>query len=65
MGPTSWRHVQYLLTGTIHSKITLVPEVYFYYFHCEGERKIQKYIAAIFNYTSETCAPIKLCALRV
>jgi hypothetical protein len=20
-------------------KITLVPEVYFYYFHCEGERK--------------------------
>jgi hypothetical protein len=22
--------------GTIH---TLVPEVHFYYFHCEGERK--------------------------
>jgi hypothetical protein len=20
-------------------KVTLVPEVYFYYFHCEGERK--------------------------
>jgi hypothetical protein len=29
------------------------------------EQFIQKYIAAIFNYTSETCAPIKLCALRV
>ena len=23
----------------IYYNVTLVPEVYFYYFHCEGERK--------------------------
>jgi hypothetical protein len=26
-------------SGFILSSVTLVPEVYFYYFHCEGERK--------------------------
>jgi hypothetical protein len=25
--------------NTSHTNTTLVPEVYFYYFHCEGERK--------------------------
>jgi uncharacterized protein (DUF3820 family) len=25
--------------GKYNGFVTLVPEVYFYYFHCEGERK--------------------------
>jgi hypothetical protein len=33
MQPTWWQKQQNLYT------CTLVPEVYFYYFHCEGERK--------------------------
>jgi hypothetical protein len=30
---------QHSAESTRASKLTLVPEVYFYYFHCEGERK--------------------------
>jgi hypothetical protein len=31
--------VQFGRTNTGEFLNTLVPEVYFYYFHCEGERK--------------------------
>jgi hypothetical protein len=31
---------------------TLVPEVYFYYFHCEGERKINLWLKAAIDSSS-------------
>ena len=42
----SQKHLKYnseldshFICATHCSRNTLVPEVYFYYFHCEGERK--------------------------
>jgi hypothetical protein len=33
---------------------TLVPEVYFYYFHCEEERKINLWLKAAIDSSSHT-----------
>ena len=36
--------VKYKIDTVYIFRITLVPEVYFYYFHCEGERKNKPWV---------------------
>jgi hypothetical protein len=39
-------------SGTYTRALTLVPEVYFYYFHCEGRGKINLWLKAAIDSSS-------------